>query len=413
MKPVLSLCFLITICIVFFTLQTVNCQDDNDDIPFPDPTPLPPTAEMEAYRDDYVPERSEKGRETKFPGPRDMEPFLGFDYYFRKADIVLSGMLSDQELRDRVEKYLYPNGTTSSIVKEDGTVEVQAVEKKKDHVLFFSLIEEVGAYYEFFMNYNATSTFSILTFSNVDYCAPFIGYPTCIDQTFCEYGNKILAHPRLKNWYTKNPCIVHEKLVPVPVGPKWQWYSPDPFTEDIKSIKSIYYRYGSMPLFYFKNFTIPSLQRQINNIRIRKTQKTEFVYNNFVHFTTEDPYYEPHKDLRPKIDDHFTKVLGIPKNLNRLSRDYIQELSKHKFAICPPGKGIDTHRTWEALMVGTIPIVLSSPIDKMFEGLPVLIVEDYSLVTTELLYQYYELFHKDQSFVFDKVYTFYWDKFIQ
>lgn len=37
--------------------------------------------------------------------------------------------------------------------------------------------------------------------------------------------------------------------------------------------------------------------------------------------------------------------------------EYLKELSKHKFSLCPPGNGLDTHRVWESLLVGTIPIV--------------------------------------------------------
>jgi hypothetical protein len=39
---------------------------------------------------------------------------------------------------------------------------------------------------------------------------------------------------------------------------------------------------------------------------------------------------------------------------------YLQNLSTHKYAICPPGNGIDSHRIWEALYLGVIPIMLRS-----------------------------------------------------
>ncbi len=41
-------------------------------------------------------------------------------------------------------------------------------------------------------------------------------------------------------------------------------------------------------------------------------------------------------------------------------KNYIRELSKCKFNICPEGNGLDTHRFWESLFVKTIPIVLQS-----------------------------------------------------
>ena len=55
------------------------------------------------------------------------------------------------------------------------------------------------------------------------------------------------------------------------------------------------------------------------------------------------------------------------------------------FVVSPQGEGIDCHRTWEALCLGCIPIMISTPLDDMFDGLPVLIVKAWSDVTRELL----------------------------
>lgn len=55
------------------------------------------------------------------------------------------------------------------------------------------------------------------------------------------------------------------------------------------------------------------------------------------------------------------------------------------FALSPAGGGYDCHRTWEALALGSIPIVRTSPIDAVYAGLPVLIVQDWANVTEDLL----------------------------
>lgn len=52
--------------------------------------------------------------------------------------------------------------------------------------------------------------------------------------------------------------------------------------------------------------------------------------------------------------------------------------SNFAFEICPHGNGIDTHRTWEALMLKTIPIVKTSSLDPLYEDLPVVIVSSWS-----------------------------------
>ena len=57
----------------------------------------------------------------------------------------------------------------------------------------------------------------------------------------------------------------------------------------------------------------------------------------------------------------------------------------YSFVICPHGGGLDCHRNWEALCLGCIPIVKTSPIDKLYSDLPVLIIKDWHIITQELL----------------------------
>lgn len=59
--------------------------------------------------------------------------------------------------------------------------------------------------------------------------------------------------------------------------------------------------------------------------------------------------------------------------------------SNYAFVVSPPGEGLDCHRTWEALCLGCIPIILSTPLDDLFEDLPVLIVKSWSEITLALL----------------------------
>ncbi|HEY2892115.1 MAG TPA: hypothetical protein VGJ31_15880 [Dongiaceae bacterium] len=49
----------------------------------------------------------------------------------------------------------------------------------------------------------------------------------------------------------------------------------------------------------------------------------------------------------------------------------------HAFVISPRGGGLDCHRTWEALLLHSIPIVKRSPLDPLHEQFPVAIVDDW------------------------------------
>ena len=64
---------------------------------------------------------------------------------------------------------------------------------------------------------------------------------------------------------------------------------------------------------------------------------------------------------------------------------FLEALVRHRFVLCPPGNGVDTHRMWEALLAGAVPVVLRSRALEPFSELPVLFVEDFGQVTKEFL----------------------------
>ena len=46
---------------------------------------------------------------------------------------------------------------------------------------------------------------------------------------------------------------------------------------------------------------------------------------------------------------------------------YLMTLGSHKFVLSPRGNGLDAHRTWEAMLVGAIPIVRASALNPLYE----------------------------------------------
>jgi len=82
-----------------------------------------------------------------------------------------------------------------------------------------------------------------------------------------------------------------------------------------------------------------------------------------------------------------------------------------KFVLSPPGNGLDCHRTWEVLYVGSIPVVISSTLDPLYVGLPVIIVDSWEEVTEDFLERkYIEITNKQHNM--DKLYLGYWIDFI-
>lgn len=68
---------------------------------------------------------------------------------------------------------------------------------------------------------------------------------------------------------------------------------------------------------------------------------------------------------------------------------YLALLGSHEFAACPRGNGVDTHRVWEALYLGVVPVVDRSPLTEHFAalGLPLVLVDDWAEVTPDRLAQ--------------------------
>ena len=58
-------------------------------------------------------------------------------------------------------------------------------------------------------------------------------------------------------------------------------------------------------------------------------------------------------------------------------------VAEHRLVLCPAGHGLDTHRAWETLYLGRVPVVERSAIDPLFEGLPVLVLESWRALGEE------------------------------
>ncbi len=78
-------------------------------------------------------------------------------------------------------------------------------------------------------------------------------------------------------------------------------------------------------------------------------------------------------------------------------------LTRYSFVASPPGNGLDCHRTWEAMYLGCVPIVLRSHMTQTYEllGLPVWVVDSFEelrdLSEEQLQAKYLELSPKFES----------------
>jgi hypothetical protein len=93
---------------------------------------------------------------------------------------------------------------------------------------------------------------------------------------------------------------------------------------------------------------------------------------------------------------------------------YMEALDNHKFIICAAGSGFDCYRTYEALYLGSIPVMKRAPWCEWMEkdGWPVILLDSLLDLTLEQLMSEYEKIRwmGTSSFPFDrvKISEYYW-----
>jgi hypothetical protein len=106
----------------------------------------------------------------------------------------------------------------------------------------------------------------------------------------------------------------------------------------------------------------------------------------------------------------WTKIGQIDNTLNGRA-NYLRDIKSSKFVFCPRGNGIDTHRIWESLYMGSIPVVKYENTHLLFKDLPILFINDWSQINEDFLNSKYEEYiEKDWNL--DKLKMKFWKEFI-
>lgn len=106
------------------------------------------------------------------------------------------------------------------------------------------------------------------------------------------------------------------------------------------------------------------LTSPLSSIQHQSSPKTGWIYMNFGLHTNPVERRKCLSALQHKIEWTQFKTPHA---------DYWRSLSSFHYCICPVGNGVDTHRLWEALIVGTCPIVVNDLFyDRLFIEFPCL-----------------------------------------
>jgi len=143
-------------------------------------------------------------------------------------------------------------------------------------------------------------------------------------------------------------------------------------------------------------------KKEIMEVEDKEADKLLYInFNTQTNSQEREPVYHKFSDT--------DKVTKRNPNDIQSKQQYLDEVTNHKFVICPRGNGIDTHRLWECLYLGLIPVVKDCLNVRFYDDLPILIVDDFlDLVGEEdwLEKTYQEFSEKEWNL--DKLTTEYW-----
>jgi hypothetical protein len=186
------------------------------------------------------------------------------------------------------------------------------------------------------------------------------------DHNVSEKYYQFLISNKIINWYGQNIVFEHEKLFSLPIG-----------------IANSQWSHGNLDL--------------LDRIRNEHNEKSILVYKNF-NLTIYG---------NRVVINAITNVNGIYMTPQKPQEDYLRDISKSVFCICPPGNGIDCHRVWECLYLDCIPVVFNHIHYKQFQDLPILLIGDWNAVTIEFLQENISIMAK-RKYNFGKLDLLYW-----
>lgn len=217
-----------------------------------------------------------------------------------------------------------------------------------------------------------------------------------------------VEHPKIIRWYSQNCIPNHPKIMQIPIGLDYHTLSNDltnPVLGSIESIGSHWWGDKMSPL--DQELKLKRIANKAKPLVERKLQ----AYSNF-HFLMTTKFGQDRLLAKAQIPAEC--VFYEPEKCPRLQTWKIQ--AKSAFVVSPQGNGLDCHHTWEALCLGCIPIVKTSPLDPLYKGLPVWIVQEWSdvnLTAMSRILQEFDEKMKNGQWQMEKLTLEYWTKQIQ
>lgn len=190
--------------------------------------------------------------------------------------------------------------------------------------------------------------------------------------------------PNIKRWYAQNCLTNNENVHPIPMGIENKF-------DSIRSGHGISYP------------DRVSLKEQLL-CRDNEIISTKMIYANF-----EIKTNIKHRSIVKNI---CVESNHIDWNSPSLSiKDFFNRILDYNMIVCPIGNGVDTHRLWEVLYSGRVPITIKVgdyKIYQLYKDLPIIVLNHIEELRDFNLIQ--DLYEKQLNKTLEKSFFSYWKK---
>ena len=207
--------------------------------------------------------------------------------------------------------------------------------------------------------------------------SPFVLVASCDTRTPMVKGyEQLYQDPKILHAFIQNcdfPIPLAANITMLPLG--LNYHKLDPNSDNQSRDMGLPSRPGNQQL------TLKALREKVPPIKERPLR----VYANFqLNMDTflRHPQARTRRKARREAYDVLKKMEWVEFEKWQQPRQVVwSRYQDFAFEASPRGNGWDCHRTYEAVLFKTIPILKRSPIDPVYDGLPVAFVDDWREVT--------------------------------
>jgi len=209
------------------------------------------------------------------------------------------------------------------------------------------------------------------------------------DVPMISYYTALIESKYLIKWFAQNATLTNSpKLLQFPIGldyhtiandPKHKW---NPTGENSSSVEQ---------------------ERMLMQL-----EKKPFYERQCKIYCNTAPFNDRHGQRSSSIREIPPELLVVEKNVIPREETW-KNMLQYTFILSPSGMGFDCHRSWEGFVLGSIVILQKTDFTDggLYDELPVLIVNNWSDITKELLEDTIEKF-KGMTFNYEKTKLKYW-----